>query len=877
MPFRNCVPAVLFLFLAFPLLAQDEQVFVSSFENNETLDVSVDPDLIPVIETQPGFDGGSPRPLAMMESEFGDGYSFHFVENEIYLITDDPQDLVDLQGRWPSTVLLEVDMDLFDNGATQDTMYLLEVDASAADPDRIRDGLEGLTPLLVGNYTVSSDAALRLLALAAVEIVDHGLRVGINPVLESDSLARRDVREAVMGDDIVDGSLTYPYDPNAFAWPFAKRENQFPSAYARPLNTGAAEAVRVVAAGGGLSNSVRVMIADAGFFPNEDYPPFDIVNGLRGANPVGCGDGLPLPGSVCATHGTHVALTGFALNDNGFGTFGPGGEVSELLLLQSPSMDFAGFVRYISDGISAFVANPPDIINISASESIPGGWCFLACEPLDLLVQVLRGNGIVVVAAAGNDSYNVDATDRFCFIACVEFEEAAIIPCELDGVLCVGAENAFQTNLTSYSNFGTSGSDGNSVDLHAPGNLYSVDAINADQANPMPDDQLQVVTGTSFAAPFSAGALALTMAANPALTANQAVDCLLGTAFRPFAGQPYFLSINAVGSVACAMGGSHPFVDVLSPTDGRLFIRGAENLSLLGHADDYEQGTALTLRWTSSLDGILATSTPGLPVGGGLIGMQIGNHEICAAVTDASGRNAIDCVDIEVRSAAPSAQILQPAPFDRVFESSPINLSASTSDLDGPAPSGSNVRWYLHPAGGSIGPVLATGLNATLPGGGRSPGTYTLRLEATDSDGVTTTRVQTLYIDPDPANLPPVVTITEPTNGQTWAYDGTPIRVFISATVEDPEDGSIPFANIDWTRSINGGSFQPITLQTQQFCFFPPVGPPICGPISYYIDLQPAGSSTSTRFDFKATVRDSGNQSNSSSNGRVTVFITQLI
>ena len=121
------------------------------------------------------------------------------------------------------------------------------------------------------------------------------------------------------------------------------------------------------------------------------------------------------------------------------------------------------------------------------------------------------------------------------------------------------------------------------------------------------------------------------------------------------------------------------------------------------------------------------------------------------------------------------------------------------------------------------------------------------------------------------------MTITEPTNGQTWAYDGTPIRVFISATVEDPEDGSIPFANIDWTRSINGGSFQPITLQTQQFCFFPPVGPPICGPISYYIDLQPAGSSTSTRFDFKATVRDSGNQSNSSSNGRVTVFITQLI
>lgn len=878
MPSRFRPQAVILCLALLSLTAQAQTVFRSSFENNEVLNVSVDPNLALVIESQPGFDGAPARPLALMQSEIGGGINFHFVENEIYLITDDPQDLVDLQGRWPSTVLVEVDLDVFDAGDTQDTLYLLRVDPAAADPASIREHLEGLLPALVGDYTVSSDTALRVIALAATEIGDHGLRVGINPVLQTGTVARRSVQEAFAGVDIVAGSLVYPYSRNSFAWPFAKRENQFPSSYSQPLNTGAAEAVRVVGAAGRLSNTVRVMIADAGFFPNEDYPPYDIVNGLRGDNPVGCGDGPPEPGDNCATHGTHVTLTGFGRNDNGFGTFGPGGEVSNLLLLQSPSLDFSGFVFYLADGIRAFAANPPDIVNISASESIPGGWCFLACEPLDLLIGVLRANGIVVVAAAGNDSYDVDATDRFCFIVCVEFEEAAVIPCELDGVVCVGASTAFQKFRTGYSNFGTSGGDGNSVDIYAPGNLYSVNALSADEANAMPDDDLQIVTGTSFAAPFTAGVLALTMAANPARTSIQAENCILSTAFRPFAGQPAFLSINALGAVSCAMGGSHPFVDVVAPLDGRTFIRGAETLELVANADDYEQGTALTIQWTSSLDGNIASSGPGAPVGGSLINRDLGNHQICARVIDASARNATDCVDIVVQTSPPSASILQPASFSRFFESSSINLSASASDLDGPDPSGTAVQWYLYPSGGPRGAVVATGLNATLAGGSRAPGTYTLELRVTDSDGAVTERFRTIYIDPDPANLPPVITITAPAPGEIRQYDGsTPVRFDIVATVNDAEDGSIPFANIDWTIAVNGGVAQPLEIESFQFCFTPPFGPPSCGPIQYFINLVPAGSAATTRFDLKATVQDSGGQSNVSSNGRVTVFITQLI
>lgn len=864
--------SVLLCLVVLPLTAQAQILFGSSFENNEVLSVSVDPALTLVIEDQPGFDGGAPRPLALMRSAIGDGIEFHFVENEIYLITDDPQDLVDLQGRWPSTVLVEVAFDLFDEGFTQDTMYLLRVDPATADPARIRASLEGITPTLVGEYSVSSDTALRLIALVATEIGDHGLRVGINPVMESDTVARRGVAEAFSGADISDVGLVYPYNRNAFAWPFAKREDQFPSGYSQPLNTGAAEAVRVVGAAGRLSNTVRVMIADAGFFPNEDFPAYDIVNGLRGSNPVGCGSGLPTPGDQCDTHGTHVVLTGFGRVDNGFGTFGPGGEVTNLLLLQSPSMDFAGFVHYFVEGVRAFAANPPDIVNISAGTLIPGGWCFLACEPLDVLITALRSRNVVVVASAGNENYDVDATDRFCFIGCVEFEEAAMIPCELDGVLCVGASNFFQKFRAGYSNFGTSGSDGNSVDIYAPGNLYSVDAWGADEANAMPDDTLELATGTSFAAPFTAGVLALTMAANPARTAIQAESCILNNAFRPFASQPSFLSINALGAVSCAMGGSHPFVDIVTPLEDEIFIRGAETLELRAEADDYEQGSALTIQWTSSLDGNIASSSPGVPVGGSLINRQLGIHRICARVNDASGRNATDCVDIEVATSPPSAAILQPEPLARFFESSSIQLSASATDLDGPDPSGSAVEWYLYPSGGPRGSLVATGLSPLLPGGGRAPGTYTLLLRVTDSDGATVERFRTIYIDPDPADLPPEVTITEPGEGDTQIYDGAPVRFSIVATASDAEDGSIPFVDIEWSIAVNGGAPQPLVVESFQFC----VGLN-CGPIQYFIDLEPAPGAAKTQFDIKATVQDSGGQSNIDSDGRVTVFIDQLL
>ncbi|MEM1081029.1 MAG: S8/S53 family peptidase [Pseudomonadota bacterium] len=865
--------------LSAPVAAQNEVLFLSSYEATESLMVSVDPALSPRILTQPGFEGAPARPVALMETRLGDGYDFHFMENEIVLITDNPQDLTALQSRWPSTLLEEADLDMFEDGSTQDRLYVLQVDPSSASPELIRDNLEGLIPELAGIYSVSSDTALRLLALVSIEIADHGLRVGINPVLETDALAQRSIEEAALGDTIMSGSLSFTYQSNPFRWPYAKREDQFPSGYPFPLNAGAAEALRVVNAETGLIGNVRVMIADAGFFPNEDFPTFTSVNGLRGTNPVGCGNGPPAPGSVCATHGTHVAMSGFARINNQFGTFGPGGEVSELLLLQSPSLDFAGFVRYVTEGIREFRLNPPQIINISAGVSVPGGWCFLACEPLDLVVDLLRDRDILVIASAGNDGIDVDSTDQFCIGACVEFEAAAIVPCEIDGVLCVGATTSFQTLRTGYSNFGSSGADGNSVDLYAPGNVYSIDAIAADSDNAMPIDDLQIITGTSFSTPFSAGVLALTMSSDPGTTAIQAESCLLNTAFRPFSGLPLYRSINAVGAVACAMGGSHPFVEVISPTDGRVLIRGTQNLELVGAADDYEQGSALNIQWTSSLDGGLGSSNPGAPINPGLIGMSVGDHEICARVTDNSGRLDTDCVDIEVRSSPPIVTITQPlADPATFFVSQAINLAATATDLDGPNPTGADVAWFIAPFGGSYSSVpTATGLNATVPGDTYSPGTYGLKLEVTDSDGVLVQRFQTINIVDNPTNLPPSVNISAPMPGERRLYDNQPVRFNIEAEATDPEDVTLPFTSIRWFVSRQGGAFQERTLETFQFCFQPPFGPPQCGPITYYLDIEPVNGASTTSVIIRPRVEDSGGVFNNTVNDQVTVFIDQIL
>ena len=106
-----------------------------------------------------------------------------------------------------------------------------------------------------------------------------------------------------------------------------------------------------------------------------------------------------------------------------------------------------------------------------------------------------------------------------------------------------------------------------------------------------------------------AGVFALTWAANPGLTNTQVRNCVLGAAHtESFTGERR--RINALGAVSCAMAGTHPWVEILQPSEGAAFVRGAETVTLQAESDDYEDG-APGIFWSSSIDGYLVMTDSG--------------------------------------------------------------------------------------------------------------------------------------------------------------------------------------------------------------------------------------------------------------------------
>ena len=105
------------------------------------------------------------------------------------------------------------------------------------------------------------------------------------------------------------------------------------------------------------------------------------------------------------------------------------------------------------------VLSGANVINMSLSayidKTLPGVEGFRVV--LNRAVAFARDQGVVVVAAAGNDGANLNDNGNLI-----------VLPAETKGVISVGATAPFnQQNfdmLASYSNFGNSG-----VDLFAPG------------------------------------------------------------------------------------------------------------------------------------------------------------------------------------------------------------------------------------------------------------------------------------------------------------------------------------------------------------------------------------------------------------------------
>ncbi len=181
-------------------------------------------------------------------------------------------------------------------------------------------------------------------------------------------------------------------------------------------------------------------------------------------------------------HGTHVAGIVAARQGNGVGGSGIAPE-AKILPVKVLDANMAGNTDALSIGIRYAVDRGAKILNISVNTNAP-------TDTVDAAVRYAGQHGAVIVASAGNDGRNIDLQPSY--------------PASLadPAVFSVAAQDE-DGLLWQLSNTGLL-----SVDLAAPG---------AHIASTTRGSTYQSRSGTSAAAPFVAGSLALLSAARPDL------------------------------------------------------------------------------------------------------------------------------------------------------------------------------------------------------------------------------------------------------------------------------------------------------------------------------------------------------------------------
>ena len=252
------------------------------------------------------------------------------------------------------------------------------------------------------------------------------------------------------------------------------------------------------------------------------------------ANTIPCGDGswddpdkpnttgdtTPPGQEVLSDHGTHVAGTVAAIDDNGIGVYGaaPNAKIMPVRVLD----DNGGAFEEIAAGIRWATANGADVINMSLGAG-PGIQALtitgVFAEAREAVAEAVAA-GVVVVAAAGNDS---------------------VLPCGTPawepGALCVISTDAAEAR----SWFSNGGVQENVLDIvAAPGGqgtfcdpslaVLSTVATTLAPSCSQPSGY-GTKNGTSMASPHVAGVAALLVAAG--CTGPQTFDLLKDTARQP--------------------------------------------------------------------------------------------------------------------------------------------------------------------------------------------------------------------------------------------------------------------------------------------------------------------------------------------------------
>ena len=301
-------------------------------------------------------------------------------------------------------------------------------------------------------------------------------------------------------------------------------------------------------------------------------------------------------------HGTHVAGTIGAAGNNGQGVTGVSWH-STILPVAAIGPDSTGYRSDIARGLAYAADNGARIVNASfAGTGLSATYrTVIADHP-----------GTLFVVAAGNEASDDDA--------------APVTPCDEDvpNVICVAATDA-SDRLAGFSNYGRA-----TVDVAAPGvNILSL----------LPGDATGVMSGTSMATPLVTGVAALTLAANPGLSATQLRAAVLDGARR----LPSLTGLVATGGRLDAPGALAAARHALAPAAPAIAAPASGGWS----------AAAPVVRWTAATDGRDGVVGYDVDVDGRRIGtapagvlelalptLSDGEHSVVVTARDGAGHRA---------------------------------------------------------------------------------------------------------------------------------------------------------------------------------------------------------------------------------------------
>ncbi|MXR42351.1 S8 family serine peptidase [Halobaculum sp. WSA2] len=326
----------------------------------------------------------------------------------------------------------------------------------------------------------------------------------------------------------------------------------------------------------------RVAVVDSGVY--DGHPDLEgVVNEELSMNITG--DGFDFRPNGAGSHGTHVAGTIAATNDND----GPAGGVlgtapdTEIVAVRM----FSGQEGYAGDGLAGweYAARVGcDAINYSVGYTVADTVEYPSLIALEQIISQVatsvRDQGTVIVNSAGNSSLDMDA------------ENILSLPTEADDVFGVSATGPIgygwggkhsdneakwltgnrleepTTEPAFYTNYGSA------VDVSAAGGNADLDAI---ASNPRAYNDLVYSTvnettedgevvpgygwkaGTSMAAPQVTGAVALVKSLRPDATPDEVEGLIRETASMPEEGERYHgsghLDLEALVRAASGKGG----------------------------------------------------------------------------------------------------------------------------------------------------------------------------------------------------------------------------------------------------------------------------------------------------------------------------------